>query len=232
MHERRAAGPVSSGHHGPLDTGLSGTGLVADDLYLLAHDDRTGKPLLPPRPLGIGLAGALLTELMLACHIRLRFDTAVVIGQDVPPAAVAGHVLLKLIADEPSPLPVRAWLLFLSRMAARDVALRLEQAGYLTRSRSRVPGRPGRMVPVNADWAFAPMLRIRAALDRSREPTWHQAALTGLAVACGLSFRLEQYQPQAGRSTGEAVAYLPPDLRELVIQTQITVSAAVLSHRT
>jgi len=232
MHERRAARPAGRGYPGPLDAGLSGTGLVADDLYLLAHDDRTGKPLLPPRPLGTGLAGALLAELMLARCIGLRSDTAVVIGQDVPRTAVAGHVLLKLIADEPSPLPVRAWLGFLSQTAARDVALRLEQAGYLARVRSRVPGRPGRMVPVNPDWAFAPMLRVRSALDQGREVTPHAAALTGLTVACGLGFRLDQYQTRAGRSTGDAVAYLPPDLRQLIIQTQITVSAAVLSHRT
>lgn len=58
VHERRLA---ARGFPGPLDTGLSGTGLVADDLYLTAHDDRPGKPLLPPRPLGTGLAGALLT---------------------------------------------------------------------------------------------------------------------------------------------------------------------------
>jgi hypothetical protein len=202
------------------------------DLYLLAHDDRTGRPLLPPRPLGTGLAGALLAELMLAGCIGLLSDTAVVIGQGLPRTAVHGHILLKQIADEPGPLPVRTWLLYLARTAARDVALRLEQAGYLARVRSRVPGRGGRMVPVNPDWAFAPMLRVRSALDRGREPAPHQAALTGLAVACGLGFRLDQYQAQAGRGTGDAVAYLPPDLRQLIIQTQITVHAAVLSHRT
>ena len=29
-----------------MSAGLGGTGLVADDLYLLAHHDVTGKPLL------------------------------------------------------------------------------------------------------------------------------------------------------------------------------------------
>jgi hypothetical protein len=53
-----------------------------------------------------------------------------------------------------------------------------------------------------------------------------------LAVACGLGFRLDQYQTRAGRSAGDAVAHLPPDLRQLITQTQITVSAAVLSQRT
>jgi len=232
MHERRAVGPAGRGSPGPLDTGLSGTGLVADDLYLLACDDRTGKPLLPPRPMGTGLAGALLAELMLARCIGLRSDTAVVMGRGVTPAAVYSHVLLKQIAEEPGPLSVRTWLLYLARTAVRDIAQRLEQAGYLTRVRSRIPGRAGRMVPVDPDWAFSPMVRARSALDPGREPTFYAAALTGLAVACGLGFRLDQYHSQADRSTGDAVAYLTPDLRQLITQTQITVTAALLSHRT
>ena len=41
-----------------MNAGLAGTGLVADDMYLMAHHDLTGKPLLQPRPLGLGwLAG-------------------------------------------------------------------------------------------------------------------------------------------------------------------------------
>jgi hypothetical protein len=232
VHERRPAGPAARGYPGPLDAGLSGTGLAADDLYLLAHDDRTGKPLLPPRPLGTGLAGALLAEVMLTSCIGLRSDTAVVIGRDVTPAGVYGHVLLKQIAEEPSPLPVRAWLLYLARTAVRDVALRLEQAGYLTRVRSRILGRPGRMVPVDPDWAFSPMVRARSALDPGRKPTSYAGALAGLAAACGLGFCLDQYHSQADRSTDNAVAYLTPDLRQLITQTQITVHAAVLSHRT
>lgn len=33
--------------------GLSGTGRLADDLYLLAHDDVTGRAFLQPRALGL-----------------------------------------------------------------------------------------------------------------------------------------------------------------------------------
>jgi hypothetical protein len=186
----------------------------------------------PPRPLGTGLAGALLAELMLAGCIGLRPDTTVLIGRDVTPAAVYGHVLLRQIAEEPSPLPVRTWLRYLARTSVRDVAVRLEQAGYVTRVRSRIPGRPGRMVPVDPDWAFSPMVRARSALDPGREPAPYAATLAGLAAACGLGFRLDQYHSQADRSTEDAVAYLPPDLRQLITQTQITVHTAVLSHRT
>jgi hypothetical protein len=58
------------------------------------------------------------------------------------------------MAAEPQPLPVRYWLLFLARTAASEVGVRLEQAGYVTRS--RLPGRPARLVPADRDGAFAP----------------------------------------------------------------------------
>jgi Golgi phosphoprotein 3 (GPP34) len=96
--------------------------------------------LLPPRPLGTGLTVGLLAELMLARLIGLRSDTAVMVFYDAPAAAVQDHVLLALIASQPGPLPVQAWLGFLSQTAVQDVAARLEQAGYLTQVRSRVPG--------------------------------------------------------------------------------------------
>jgi Golgi phosphoprotein 3 (GPP34) len=231
MHERPASRPVGHRYPGPLDAGLSGTGLVADDLYLIAHDDRTGRPHLQPRALGIGLAGALLAELMLAGWIGLRRDGTVVFAAGVAQGMVMRHALLKQIADEPGPQPLQAWLRFLAHGAARDVALRLERAGYLEHARSWIPGRQDRWVPVDPDWAFAPMLRVRSALDPARPVTAHAAALTGLAVAAGLRFRVDHYQAQAGRTIQDAVAALGPGLQELIAQTQTAVDSAVLSHR-
>jgi hypothetical protein len=232
MHERHTSRSAGYRHPDPPARGLSGTGLVADDLYLLGHDDRSGKPLLQPRALGTGLAGALLAELMLAGCVGLRQDSAVVISRDTPQSAVQQHPLLKQVADEPGPQPVRSWLRFLARSAARDVALRLEEAGYLQHARGRVPWSQDQWIPVNPDWAFAPMLRVRTALDPARPLTAHAAALAGLAVACGLGFRLDLYQAQAGRPVQEAVAQLGPGLQELIAQTQTAVDSAVLSQRT
>ena len=232
MHERHTGRPAGRRHPDPPARGLSGTGLVADDLYLLGHDDRSGKPLLHPRALGTGLAGALLAELMLARWIALRPDSAVVFAPGVTRDTVTQHALLRLIADEPGPQPARAWLRFLAGRAAPDVAQRLEQAGYLEHVRGRVPWSQGQWIPVNPDWAFAPMLRVRSALDPARPVTGHAAALTGLAVACGLGFRLDQYQAPGGQPVQDAVARLGPGLQELIAQTRTAVDSAVLSHRT
>ena len=54
---------------------LAGTGRIADDLYLMAHDENTGRPLIGPRLLGTGLAAALLAELMLTGGLVLHYGS-------------------------------------------------------------------------------------------------------------------------------------------------------------
>jgi hypothetical protein len=215
---------------GPAESRLNGTGLVADDLWLLAHHEVTGRPNLQARQLGLGLAGGLLAELMTGPRlaIRLRYDGLIEIRPEVPPRAVEAHPLLRQMAAEPQLLPVRDWLLFLARTAASQVGARLEQAGYVTRYHRRLPGRVARLVPANRDWAFAPMTRITAAL---RRPSGSNGVmLAGLAVACGLGYRLDMYLTDAGPAAEAAVAGLPGELRQLIAQTQTAVAAAVLSR--
>jgi Golgi phosphoprotein 3 (GPP34) len=233
-HPGQHAGGGYAGQHrvrGPAASPLAGTGLVADDLYLMAHHEMSGRALLQPRPLGLGLAGALLAEVMLDGGLTVRHD-GLALPRNIRPADDLALRTWEQIASESGLLPLRDWLLFLARTTAADVALRLERAGYLTRVRSLAPWRPARWVPVEADWAFASLLRVRAALDPARRSGPGEAALTGLAAACGLGFRLEEYLAPGGPSPGEVTAYLHPDLRELVTQTQAAVDGALLSHRT
>jgi Golgi phosphoprotein 3 (GPP34) len=232
MHEQNGSRTGAYRHRAPPARGLSGTGLVADDLYLLGHEESSGKPLLQPSALGTGLAGALLAELMLVGWIGLRQDSAVMITRDAPQSAVRQVALLKRIAEKSAPQPARTWLRTLAHDAAQDVAVRLEEAGYLEHVRGRVPWRQGRWVPVNPDWAFAPVLRARVALDPTRPLTAHSAALAGLTVACGLGFRLSEPGIQPGRPVEDAVALLGPGLQELIAQIATAVESAVLSYRT
>jgi hypothetical protein len=231
MHERRASSSAVHRHPKSPDQGLLGTGLVADDLYLLGHDDRTGKPVLQPRALGTGLAGALLAELLLVGQIGLRHDNTIVITSAVPFEGVSQHPLLKQIAGEPGRASLSAWLRFLARNATREVALRLEAAGYLEHVRGRTPWSRGQWTPANQEWAFAPILRVRATLDPARPLTAHGATLTGLAMACGLGYRVAQYRTDVRRSVVDAIAVLGPSLQDLIKQTQTAVDSAVLSHR-
>ena len=68
---------------------LGGTGRVADDLYLLAHHEATGKPHLQPLAAGLGLAGGLLAEFMLP-------GTTCVVRHSYPPLVSIRHVARSL----------------------------------------------------------------------------------------------------------------------------------------
>ena len=212
-------------------TGLSGTGRLADDLYLLAHHEITGKPHLQPRAVGLGLAGALLAELMLLGNISIRPD-GVVVADGAPPGDGLARSVLGLVLSEHERHAAQRWLLFLARTAAADVAGRLEQSGYLTRVTTWRFGRGERWVPVDADCAFAPLVRVKSVLSSSQPVTVQSAVLGGLAAACGLGHQLSLYlPPKARRRLDEAVGQLDPGLRDLIAQTRAAVDSAVLSHR-
>jgi|HubBroStandDraft_1064217.scaffolds.fasta_scaffold35898_2 hypothetical protein len=209
---------------------LSGTGRLADELYLLAHDDVTGRSFLQPRALGLGLAGGLLAELVVAGSIRVRAGGIEIISADVPGDGLARRVLAQAMA-EPEQHPPREWLMFLAASAGPDVACRLGESGYLTQVSSRRPWRDSRWVPADSDCAFAPLIRVRAVLE-ARPVTAADTALAGLAAACGLGSRLLPYGPPDGRRFLDwAVRQLSPSLRELIAQTQAAVDSALLSHR-
>jgi hypothetical protein len=159
---------------GTLAAQLAGTGLLADDLYLMAHHDVTGRPYLQPRAIGIGLAGALLAELTVASQLSISPTGAVIPGRSRPADGLAAETLSQ-IAAERELLPAGEWLQFLGRTATGDVARRLAGARYLTRTPRR-PWRAERWVPADADRAFMPLTRARSALDSSRAPAAHAAA--------------------------------------------------------
>ncbi len=212
--------------------GLSGTGRLADDLYLMAHHEVSGKPYVQPRALGLGLAGGLLAELLLLGSIGLVPHGVLAVTDHTPPEDGLARSVLSLVLSEHERHTAQRWLLFLARTAAADVAGRLEQSGYLTRVTTWRFGRGERWVPVDADSAFAPLVRVKSVLGASAPVAVQSAVLAGLAAACGLSHQLSLYlPPKARRRLDEAVGQLDPGLRDLIAQTQAAVDSALLSHR-
>jgi Golgi phosphoprotein 3 (GPP34) len=212
--------------------GLEGTGRVADDLWLLAHSDVTGRSYIQPRPLGLGLPGALLAELALVGVVSVAGDQITVTTGHRPPGDALASQVLSLMAKERESHPVGEWLAYLARTAPDGVASRLAAAGYLVPAGRWPPWRPARWMPADRDSAFAPVLRARAALDASRSLTIHTAVLAGLADACGLGFHLAQYAPAHHARPADQVAnQLGPGLQDLIAQVKTAVDSAVLAHR-
>lgn len=210
---------------------LTGTGRIADYLYLLAHDDVTGKSFLQPRALGVGLAGGLLAELMFAGAIWVRADQVQLTYEGLPRDGLGRYVLSQLEA-ELERHPLRDWLTYLGTTAEENVARRLMRAGYVAEVNSRWPWRASRWVPADSDCAFASMIRVKSVMEHRRPTTVADVVLTGLAIACGLGNRILPFGPPDARSNVESsVRKLLPGMRELIAQTQAAVDSALLSHR-
>jgi hypothetical protein len=210
--------------------GLGGTGRVGDELYLIGHHEVTGRVHLSPRAAGLGLAGALLTELVLTGAVTVEAGTVMPAAPGQADDALTAAVADQIAAETPY-RPVADWLAFLARTAPGDVAARLASAGYLAPARRR-PWQAPRFVPVDPDCAFAPVARLKAALYPGRPGDAQAIALAGLAAAAGLGPHLALYLPAGARTrTGALVPLLPPDLHEVITQTQAAVDAAVLAHR-
>jgi hypothetical protein len=219
----------ANARRGPVP-GLGGTGRVADDLYLIAHHELTGRAHLQPRALGLGLAGALLAELILDGAITVTGGTVVAARPAAPEDQLTRDIAGR-ITGEGQVHPVRDWLAFLGRTCPGEVAARLARSGYLTPAPGRRPWR-ARWVPADPDCAFAPVTRVKSVLDASRPVLVTSVVLAGLAAACGLGPRLGLYLPPGSRTRIDVmVRLLDPGLGVVITQTQAAVDAALLAHR-
>lgn len=204
--------------------------LVADEFFLIAHNDSRGRAKLHSSATGLGLAGCLLAELILDGNITVAGGEMSVVHTR-PPADALAHTVLDQLVGEAHHRSVRIWLSFLAQSAATSVGERLSRAGVLRRQESRrlLRSKVG-YVPVDPNAAAWPATRLRLLLERSDPPpTLPDAVLLGLTAAAGLSREvLWSVGPRAEHRFTELVASLPPPLKELATQTEAAVGAAVL----
>lgn len=206
--------------------------LLADQFFLLSHDDVTGKCHLHPRVAGIGLAAALLGELMLHRHVTIRSGAVVVLDRRPPDDSLAHTVLDHLVAES-QPHSVRTWLAFLAQTSGENVAERLERAGYLTRITTRRPWRNSvRWVPVDMSAAAWPRARLARLWAEAEPMSESDVVLAGLVRATGLTADvLHEIRPRDREYVEQLVSTLPAPLPELIAQTEAAVGNAILSHR-
>ncbi|GIH72912.1 GOLPH3/VPS74 family protein [Sphaerimonospora thailandensis] len=233
--------------------------LLANDLYFVIHDDRTGRMRLHPRLTGLGLAAAIVGELMLAGWITIRLAAGqarlapvgtppggvvsapgtaprgtVMVGAVgavgvAPPADVVTRSALAHISAEPAH-SLQTWLQFLARTAHADVAARMTEAGLLRRPPGRrLPRRARPQAPVDPNTALWPVGRLNLAIQRGQRLDTREALLLGLVVATTVA-RTVLWEPDS-RHLSDSIATLPAPFRELIAQTKAAVGDAVISPR-
>jgi hypothetical protein len=185
--------------------------LVADEFFLIAHNDSRGKAKLHPSATGLGLAAGLLAELILFGQITVSGGLVTLIGESQHQA-------------------VRTWLAFLAQSSTTSVGERLARAGVLRRQENRRLLRTTvSYLPIDLNAAAWPATRLRALVERPEQPLVSDTTLLGLVAAAGLTREvLWSAGPRAHHRLSTLVGSLPPPLKELVVHTEAAVGAAVL----
>ncbi|WP_238014113.1 GPP34 family phosphoprotein [Dactylosporangium sp. AC04546] len=206
--------------------------LLADDFFLIAHDDRDGKSRLSQRAVELGLAGALLGELVLEQRIFCEGDRLRVISRE-PPSDPLAHTNLATMVAETQHREIRTWLLFLGQTAVDAVGQRMARHGLVEQTTVRRLLRSStRWVATDINLPTGRVVRLRRLLTGSEPMRVADATLAGLAEATGLTGHVLWDTDQSSfRRLQHVITTLPPPLRDLILQVESAIGEAVLSQR-
>ncbi|MGH8775960.1 MAG: GOLPH3/VPS74 family protein [Jiangellaceae bacterium] len=206
---------------------------LADDFFFVVHDVQSGKLRLHVRAAGLGLAGALLGELILNGNVHVASGSLAIADGDPPEDDLAYRILRQLAADQQN-RSLRTWLAFFAQGAIDRVGVRLTRAGQVEPSKSRRPwGTVVRYVPNDPNVAVWPADRLELLISRGDPLNFSDAMLAGLVAVTGLT-RHVWFDGDAVtmRHIAAAVASLPMSLREVLAHTEAAVGDTTLSPHT
>jgi hypothetical protein len=200
---------------------------LADELFLLAHDVKTGKLRLPEAAFGTGLGGALLAELVLAGSLVVA-EGHLAIGAQSPPAdELAAGIHLEIeecLAVQP--VSVRDWLGDHGRTARDEVGTRLRRSKYVECWERRWLGRSStRYVPTSPGATFVRTQRLSALIRNRVELSDAEVALGRLALAISGGERLVELDPEQVRYLEWRLDSVPHAVRQLLAEVEGAVQA-------
>lgn len=209
--------------------------MLADELFLIAWDTTSsGKPRLHLQGAALGLAGALLTELVLRGRLTVQ-GSAVQVADRRPVGEQVADGVLTDMTGAPQHTDPRTWLAYLAQRSITDVTGRLIAAGRLERHAPRLLRRKvSRYYSTDYGQATWPRTRLNMALVRWQPMTAEDMALAVLTDACGMFDTVVDDPAErkiARRYLTTVVATLPQPLRDLGRHVGAAVGDAVLTYR-
>ena len=215
---------------------MIGTSRVADDFYLVAHEERSGRCLVPSRVVGAGLAAGLVAELLLSGHLQVIEGRVFPVPVESLPGDPVGRGLLDAVYGSRSGRGVADWLTHLSVDAVSDVRSRLVLDGGL--ARTAVRGLLGRrrtvFLSTDPNAAVWPAIRLANELSRGEPMSPQDIVLAGLVSVTGLLDTVLWLRPDHEPGFARAVEVrrvLPAGLAEVVAHLEVAVGRTVLAGR-
>jgi hypothetical protein len=206
---------------------------LADELFLIGHDDYNGKPVSAANLLDPALAGAVLGELALDGRITIDRGEIFVADQRAWYEPVTDLALGEIMRRGDGH-GIRSWLEFMRPHVREHVGDRLVSAGAVRREAGRglTLRQSVRWPGIDPNRVARPRVRLAAILERSDRPLdVRTATLAGLVRAGGAVRVLGLPDRSMVERIAAARRLLPPALGELLAAVDATVAAAALTPR-
>lgn len=207
--------------------------LLADECWLVAHDDTTGASLLPPRLAGLAAAAGLICE-MVYCQRLVISGTQPTLRDRTPSPDLLQHTIADHLAREKH--AIDTWLRFFARTAEDDIAERLIRHGTLHEQQSRgLFGRKKRRyVPKVSTDAAWPTARIAKRLAQTRPVDAVDQILIAWIDATGLTRHVLWDDPGnvGTRYLDHVITHLPGEYRTILDTTRHLFAQIIMTHQT
>jgi hypothetical protein len=154
-------------------------------MFLVAHDDRTGKLRIGIDVLGVGLAAAALVELVMANAVDIDDPTGLVTRRTVypHPDAAVQYVLEHIVKGEPTSYTVTDWINALREDLYGGIAQNLV-ADELVRQEKSLLGRAPRYAPTPQSLGEEPLAWVFGILRSGRGAGNYEQPKRVLACLC------------------------------------------------
>lgn len=206
---------------------------LADDFFLIGLDGRTNRPRLHAKAMGLGVAAALMAELVLSNYIQIHQNRILVASRHYAPEAREHADMLSAIIAEPQhELPV--WLTFFAQTSVDIVQERLVAHRFMHVESRGVLRSKQAYVPVDSMAVEWRSLRIARLISKRDIRTWEDLSIIGLIVATDLTDAVMwNASPEDRENLLVILRYLndEPSLHALITQVETLIAAAVLSQR-
>lgn len=206
---------------------------LADEFFLINHDQLTGKPVLCRDLLGSGLVTALLAELIMEGRLAVN-DGRVTLLDPSSHDDQAADFIVTHAATQPRTYPVRTWTEMLDETAYELIARRLLRRGIVRRVRPRrLLGRRRDLFPAARREAVEPVLRLHAVVRNPAGVDPHPALSVVLIATAGAEHVLGMGldRDRIRKAVAELATGLSPDFTELIAGFAAVVAARLPTLR-
>lgn len=208
---------------------------LAEQFFLIGHDEFSGRPAVSIELMECGLVGALFGSLVIEQRLGIKEGKVVAIDPE-PSGEDLADRLVTTVDRQATPHRVRTWTEQLGAFAYRTIAERLVDSGTLRRESGRkLLGRTGERYPaVNLYEAARPRLKLNHVIRHREELDLDQAVLAALLTAVGIEAVLGVDMNREALRTviNSLLGAMPVQLQELLAGIDEAVASISLTvHR-